>query len=578
MAKPFESRLQDLVYNVEVGVGLILIKIFLYVLFALACGFIYVGTQFNSFTHAEAMEQAQLARSFAETNQLTTKVVRPSSMRHLIENVMREGTREHRNPRIDDHPDIRHAPGFPVVIGTVFKVLKPDFAGPRSSGVKHAPEQIVVSVNAFFGLLAGLMLYLTARRLFDPKVAIITSTAFFLSNALWSGAITGLPTTLAMFLMMAMFYSLLVASTNRREGHSPVRWLIPFLFAVLSGAALMYTTYSAVAVVLPAFLFAGLSMGRRSWLVASLWLVLVLGLFAPWIARNLKVAGTPFGMAPDIALTDTTLFPKNSYDRSLVYDVPKADKISTHVRRSFVTSFPDNFRQATQGAGDGILSALFVATLFYAFSRREVNHLRWAVLFGIVLLVAAASLFGAYTKTFLLLMLPFATMYGVAFFNLLLDRLNIRVQILNAALTGLVLAINAVPLIFTMVAKSPPSAYPPYNPAWITSINGILRDKEMVCTDIPWATAWYGNRNSLLLPATMDQFYEIYDTTKRISGLYITTVTRDGRFVSDLLTGADRSWFQLNLGQIPGDFPLKEAFPLGNADQVFFTDRRPGGN
>ncbi len=578
MAKPFESRLQDLVYNVEVGVGLILIKIFLYALFALACGFIYVGTQFNSFTRAEAMEQAQLARNFSETNRLTTKVVRPSSMRHLIENVMREGTREHRNPRIDDHPDIRNAPGFPVVIGTVFKVLKPDFAGPRSSGVKYAPEQIIVSVNAFFGLLAGLMLYLTARRLFDPKVAIITSTAFFLSNALWSGAITGLPTTLAMFLMMAMFYSLLAASTNRREGQSLVRWLVPFVFAVLSGAALMYTTYSAIAVVLPAFLFAGLSMGRRSWLVASLWLVLVLGLFAPWIARNLKVAGTPFGMAPQIALTDTTLFPKNSYDRSLVYDVPKADKISTHVRRSFVTSFPDNFREATQGAGDGILSALFVATLFYAFSRREVNHLRWAVLLGIVLLVAAASLFGAYTKTFLLLMLPFATMYGVAFFNLLLDRLNIRVQILNASLTGLVLAVNAIPLIFTMVAKSPPTAYPPYNPAWITSINGILKPNEMVCTDIPWATAWYGNRNSLLLPATMDQFYEIYDTTKRISGLYITTVTRDGRFVSDLLTGADRSWFQLNLGQIPGDFPLKEAFPLGNADQVFFTDRRPGAN
>ena len=49
-------------------------------------------------------------------------------------------------------------------------------------------------------------------------------------------------------------------------------------------------------------------------------------------------------------------------------------------------------------------------------------------------------------------------------------------------------------------------------------------------------------------------------------------------YYADLLTGADRTWFQLNLGQIPGDFPLKEAFPLGNADQVFFTDRRPGGN
>ena len=31
MARPFESRIQDLVYNVEVGVGLRIIKVFLYI-------------------------------------------------------------------------------------------------------------------------------------------------------------------------------------------------------------------------------------------------------------------------------------------------------------------------------------------------------------------------------------------------------------------------------------------------------------------------------------------------------------------------------------------------------------------
>ncbi len=95
-----------------------------------------------------------------------------------------------------------------------------------------------------------------------------------------------------------------------------------------------------------------------------------------------------------------------------------------------------------------------------------------------------------------------------------------------------------------------------------------------MCTDMPWATAWYGSRTSLLLPTTIDEYYEINDYMRRISGLYFTTLTRDREYVRTLLTGPYRTWFPLLEGRIPSDFPLTQGFPLSNLDQLFLTDRQ----
>jgi len=95
-----------------------------------------------------------------------------------------------------------------------------------------------------------------------------------------------------------------------------------------------------------------------------------------------------------------------------------------------------------------------------------------------------------------------------------------------------------------------------------------------MCTDMPWATSWYGNRVSIQLPTTIDDFYQINDFVHRISGLYFTTLTRDKRYVSDLLTGPEKSWFPVLEGRIPPDFPLTQGFPLSGMDQIFLTDRK----
>ena len=119
MAKPFESRIQDLVYNVEVGVGLRIIKAILYVFFVTAIMIMYAAIEFKGFSDAEAMEMAQLGRNLSRpatvkvvengeevTKQLPykyyTKSVRPVDLWHQIKNT--------KKPEIVGHPETRRPP------------------------------------------------------------------------------------------------------------------------------------------------------------------------------------------------------------------------------------------------------------------------------------------------------------------------------------------------------------------------------------------------------------------------------------------------------------------------------------
>lgn len=101
----------------------------------------------------------------------------------------------------------------------------------------------------------------------------------------------------------------------------------------------------------------------------------------------------------------------------------------------------------------------------------------------------------------------------------------------------------------------------------------LLDEDEVLCTDIPWATAWYGDRRSVLLPANIKDFFDINDFRHRISGLYFTTETRDLPYVRTLMSGPYMTWFPLFGGRIPMDFPLQDATLLHQQDQLFLTDR-----
>ena len=63
--KSFDSSLQDVVYSLDVGVGLKILRALLYFLLVLITLLIYQATQFHGLNSNEAMDLAQLGKNFS---------------------------------------------------------------------------------------------------------------------------------------------------------------------------------------------------------------------------------------------------------------------------------------------------------------------------------------------------------------------------------------------------------------------------------------------------------------------------------------------------------------------------------
>ncbi|NCD32044.1 MAG: hypothetical protein EOL87_01360 [Spartobacteria bacterium] len=571
--RPFESRIQDLVYNVDVGIGLTIIKACLYALFILVIMALFTVSQFKGLRDAESMDYGQLGRNIAAGKGFTTQCVRPVSLWYMIDH-----SSSHQ-PQIDHHPDIIHPPVYPYLLSLGFKLTGAPFAAERGMRVFPPEQWVVVPLGLLSSLLSGIFVYLLGRRLFDRRVGFLGMTLYFLSRTVWTDAVSGLNISLMILFCLATSYFALCAAgcsvTDDEDYLAERSFGMALVFVVLSGifcGLAILTRYGAV-IIMPVVLM-GLLMSsakKKCWLALIFILVAVLCVM-PWLYRNYSVCGSLLGLAPYGVLADSGIYAGNGFERQLVPSLPTGKVISA-LQIKCMERFQDLYSHPMRTLGDGLLVCFFFAALFYPFMRKEVRMYRWPIVAGLLFSMVLAALFGQSTDLLMHIFWPFVLLYGLVFFLLLLERMELSLPLFNTAVTSIFFFLCALPLVFALLPPRVGVPYPPYFPPYITYVSSMLTPDELMCTDMPWATAWYGGRNSLLIPGTVDEFYEINDYTKRISGLYITTITRDKRYVRDLIAGAEKSWFPILQGRIPSDFPLAQGIPLGDMDQIFLTDR-----
>ena len=570
-AKPFETKIQDLVYNVDVGVGLRLIQSGLYCLGILIVMLLYTATQFHGLKDAEAMDYGQLGRNLATRHHFITQCVRPVTLWGLIEKSPKH------NPMVNKHPDILHPPLWPMVLAAGFKVTGVSFTNENAGGIFPPEQRVIIPLCHLFTLLTGIVVFFLGKRLFDRRIGLLTVTVYFLSDTVWSTSISGLGIPLAVFLVMTAIYAALIAVARAQEDPSTKRWRMPLGISLVLCVLAFLTRYATVVIVPAIALFIGLSLKNRGWTRALIFVAAFLLGVSPWLARNNIVSGGLLGMAPYTALIGTDSFPEDAFERTLSPQLP-AGKVVKELQKKAVANFAKYYGINFRTAGDGLFICLFITAFFYRFVRAPVHLLRWCLALSMLLLLILASFFGDATVRLFVLFWPFIILYGFAFFFILLDRLQLRLRLFNLTITTLFVVLGAfplLPLILTILPLRGGYPYPPYYPPFVTHVCKILTPEEIMCTDMPWATAWYGGRTSLLLPATIDDFYEINDYTKRISGMYFTQLTMNKPWVNSLLTGRDRTWFPLFENRIPSDFPLPygTSIPSGTMDQLFLTDR-----
>ncbi len=587
--------LQNFIHKFEQGTGTRLVRVVSAAIVMLALAIVYDLTAFTNISTPEGMDAAQLARNIASGRGYTTDFVRPLSI-HLVE--QRRGGDD---PKMAGrHPDLANPPVYPVLLAGVLKVMP--FATPELSSQKpfsvYLPDLWIAMFNQLLFFVAAVLLFRLARRLFDEPVAWASAAVFLGTDLFWRFSLTGHSTMLVVVVFITLVSVLERLETGAREGKS-ARWLFVMAAAVggVAGVGCL-TRYSFGWLIVPvAFWVNGLPSPKRMRLtVAAMAAFLVV--IAPWVTRNFVVSGTPFGTASFAVFQNTTQFPASEIERSLTPDY--REMRGEHFWQKLLANGREIFEKELPRMGGSWMAAFFLVGLLMPFRNPTLGRVRWFVMQCLLVWTLAQALgrTGLAADTpdvspdnLLAVLAPVVFVFGASLFFILLNQFQPPMPVARYTVMGILGLATCAPMAFTFLPPHrSPVVYPPYYPPWIQEKARMTDEDAWVMTDIPWALAWYGRRQSvwqsIRYRANPDEkfkndFYEINDHRQPVSALYLTAKTLknlETQSVWNWSVGDDRGqeWESFVLGtflkhEVPTGFPLKRA-PLGLMPEIFLTD------
>jgi hypothetical protein len=606
---------QDLVHKAERAADSRFLKYLLALLALIFLALVYDLRAWRGLATQEAMDSAQLARNIAKGRGYTTRFIRPFSVYLLQKQIVHNsapvaGTFANAlaRPKV---PDISNPPVYPLVLAGLMKVapfrygvdtsrsfwsmLDPESSTGARMFLRYQPDFLITVFNQILFLAVILSVFLWARRWFDAAVAWVSVLVLCGMEILWRFSVSGLSTMLLLLIFMGVAWCLALVETFVRENKGGPRMV--FFLAAAAGALVGLgglTRYAFGWLIMPVVLFLLLFTDARR-VRLGLTAVGAFGiLVVPWLARNWNLSGEPLGTATYDALSGTGLFPGWRLERSLdpnirIFLWPVWMKLLANVRGLLQN---DLFR-----IGNGWMAALFLAGLLVPFRQPTIRRLRYFVLLSLGVLFLAQALGRTQlsedspeinSENLLVLLAPLVTVYAVGFFIQLVDQLYTPPPQIRYALFGLFGVLTGLPLIFVLLSPSQhPVAYPPYYPPQIQQIAGMMNERELIMSDMPWAVAWYGDRPCvwLTLNATPighssphEDFFAVNDQRQTVNALYLTSQSIDGRLLTDWLGAGESSWGNFVMDvvlqkEVPATFPLHE-MPAGlSPPAIFLADR-----
>jgi hypothetical protein len=586
--------LQEWIHKFEEGEGVRHIKLAFLILAFAGLAAWYDVRNFKNFSTLEAMDSAQIARQLAAGRGFSTKFIRPLSIR-LLQNQAGD------KPEVmkGNHPDLANAPVFPVIEAGLIKVLPMKFQIPDGPNfLRYGPEVWIAIFNQllFLGLLWAL--HKLCVRLFDAAVANTTVAVTAFTELFWRFSVSGLPTIFLALITIGIVWCLAGMESRTRDQTATDKFF--YIMSACAGLLLAIgalTRYSYGFLILPVVGFAAAFFGaRRSIAISTIVVIFILAL-APWCVRNWQLSGKPFGIAGFASYQGTYFFPHNRLERSMPKNLEfELNKVSLdQFRKKMLPGIGTTVRDELPHLGGSWVTALFLVGLLVPFRNPGLSRLRWFLLVTMALIIMLQNLGRTYaseispdlnSETLLLWVVPLVFMFGIALFYTLLDQLPFEFpHYRSAAVGGFIVAVS-LPLIFAFMPPKPWAvAWPPYFPPRVQEAAGMMREDEMMMSDMPWAVAWYGDRSCVWTtldagntPAPND-FFTLNDSIKPVKGLLLTPMTTDARFVTEMLKGGETAWSRFVLDSmvrtnVPPGFPLRFS-PHGYLPEfLFLTDRK----
>lgn len=600
--RPLFERVQDWIIKLDLGYGVQWFQLTMFLLFVMTVVLLYTGTQFYGLRDRESMDLGQLGRNLALGRGYVTCNIRPVDLGQL-----RESGKPVLASDRDVIPELWTPPMYPMILSVWFRMLKPqpNLADIRQqlqvpaqslpqlgdrlalealydAGLKEAMRMdryLVILAWSFFLIGLG-VLYVLGRELFDHRVALMSVVLCLLCDPLLEACIAGSVVPFLSLLLMVLVLAL-VKAHQWAEAKASIYWVGGALAVagVVVGMGTL-TRYSFVCVLVPVLVFVGRPLGNVRGLVKfPILLGAFLLLVTPWIVRNVVVSGTMFGYS---RLSLTEAMPNELGDESAEIQFQRQLETTTHTNWRkmgvrILMNWDRFYRTTVKEAGANYLFAFFLVGLLHRFKREEISRLQWCVAWAALLALLWLGIAGAPNRNPLTAFVPLLAIFGAAFFLVVFERLQFRARWIRRLMVGLFVVLNSLPVVFTLLPPSAPAPYPPYNGGIITAVAETFREGELICTDIPWAVAWYGDRSAVLAPIEEKDYVAINDDYGHVfDGIYLTQQTFMSMRVVDLITGFQRYWvdkFDLTR-PVPESFLLKYRRPLtADGGQVLISSR-----
>lgn len=577
------TRIQEVIYKFEVGEGVWALRLVVGLLLLATLTVWYDLNEFQNFRTSEAMEATQLARNLARGEGFTTRCLRPLTI-SLVQDQQGIAGSLSRQP----HPDLVNPPAYPVLLAGLMKLLPFRYEiSPRFW--RYQPEMLIALFNQLLFFVTVWATFRLARRLFDFWTALTTAIVLLGSDILWRFSVSGLSTHLLLLILVGLLWALTWLEQGTQAGPKSAGWYARLAFAIgaLLGVGAL-TRYSFAWLLLPTLVCCYLWAAPRRWLVCSVVTATLLLFLAPWVARNHALSGTFFGVPGFAVHQETMPFPETRLERSLN---PELNRIEP---RDYVRKVCGNTGDIMQSdlprlGGGSWIAAFFLVGLFLRFRNPSVGRLRLFLVLSLPVFIAVQAIGHTHLSTdvpwvnsenLLVLLLPGVCIFGTAMFFVLLDQLRLAILELRYLAIVVFLVISSAQLLWTLLPpRTYALVYPPYLPPWIQETASYLQPQELMMSDMPWAVAWYGDRNCCWTTLDVSKsFFTINDEHKAISALYLTPLTTDARLLTQIIQGQDYDWSRFAIEimtrtNLPAEFPLRHARRKYTPDQLFLCDR-----
>ena len=568
-------RLQEWIHRLEVGGGTKYVRWVTVVVAFIAVAAVYDLFCFRHFANPEAMDSAQLARNIAHGRGYTTFNVRPFSMK-----LVRDQRDDKSTLLKEGHRDISNAPLYPLVLAPLlFVTPNPgELTAIRGGFSVYAPEMFIAFFNQLLFGLGAVLLFRLALSWFNSAVAWTSVILFVLTELYWRFSVSGLSTMLLIDFVLLLVWLLGRFENGQRETVTTGRLLWYAAAAGLVTELAMLTRYSLGWLIVPVMIFVAWCSTRKRFAFTATVFVAFAIVVVPWLVRTTVLSGWPFGTATFSVLEETRVFPADTLQRSLS---PAFTGLPGHrwqllagVVEKGVTNAREIITSELPRLGGTWLSAFFLVGLFVRFQNANLNRLRWFVVGALVTMIPVQALASTHLSTevpqvnsenLLVIFSPLALVFGVGLFFVLFESWPLPTPAMRYGVVAGFAVLISLPLLLIFVPSRPSSISAPYYPPRIQQVANYLSERELLMSDIPWATAWYGERQSVWLTVNgRKEFFEISDYQKPVNGLYVSRRTTDGKFLSNWFAGENQGWGAFMLQtfvtrEVPPGFSLKDS-------------------